>query len=160
LSRSASISRLGLTASTGSWREVQDLKPQPGLLFYIALLACISFMSFGSYYSYDTISALEDHISNDLDLTGFQFGLLSSVYALPNIVVVLIGGFFIDKYGNKASANVLCALVAVGTGIVAISYYMPNKQWTFYIMLAGRFIFGFVIYLSFHSYTFTKAALE
>jgi MFS family permease len=101
-------------------------------------------MSFGSYYSYDSVSALEEHISTNLDLSGFQFGLLSSVYAFPNIIVVLIGGYFIDKYGNKASAHVLCALVAAGTGVVAIAGHIPNKQWSFYLMLAGRFIFGFV----------------
>jgi hypothetical protein len=50
-----------------------------------AILACISLLSVGSYFAYDSIAALETYIKQDLDLNSFRFGFLYSSYAIPNI---------------------------------------------------------------------------
>jgi len=70
------------------------------------------------------------------------------VYAFPNIIVVILGGIFIDRMGNKTSVIVLASLVAIGTLFVVLATYLVpvSKKMAFFFMLAGRFIFGYVAF--------------
>jgi len=106
--------------------------------FKFAILTCISFLSFGSYFAYDAVSALELDIKTDLNISTFQFGLLYSVYSFPNIILVIFGGLLIDKMGNRFSAILFCSLISIGAALVALAPLVRS----FYLMLIGRFIFG------------------
>eukprot|EP01116_Phalansterium_solitarium_P014382 TRINITY_DN32010_c0_g1_i1.p1 TRINITY_DN32010_c0_g1~~TRINITY_DN32010_c0_g1_i1.p1 ORF type:complete len:448 (+),score=91.94 TRINITY_DN32010_c0_g1_i1:128-1471(+) len=116
-------------------------KPSPydrSIVFKVAILLGISMISFGSYFSYDSVSALEAFITESLSLSTFEFGLLFSVYSFPNIVLVIVGGWLIDRLGNRTSAVLFCVLIAVGTGLVAVAAMAKS----FVLMLVGRLIFG------------------
>ena len=78
------------------------------------LLAAISFTTFGLFCAFDAVAALESYltkvksdlrvallISKDLNLSSVEFGLLFTLYSLPNIVLVLFGGILIDNYGTR-----------------------------------------------------------
>lgn len=75
------------------------------------------------------------HISN------FEFGMLYAIYSLPNTIMVFIGGVFMDRVGNRLASLVFSALIVIGASTVALGP-MLGKFW---IMLAGRLIFGYVM---------------
>jgi len=108
------------------------------LAFLGLVLFCISFLAFGSYFAYDAVSALEVYIKEDLRISSFQFGLLFSIYSFPNIGLVLVGGYIIDKMGNAWSSLLFCGLLCLGSGVVAFSSVVDS--WI--VMLIGRLIFA------------------
>ncbi|MCB1035606.1 MAG: MFS transporter [Acidobacteria bacterium] len=90
---------------------------------------------FGNYYAYDSIGPLADHLQRLLGFTDTQIGLLNAIYSLPNIFMVLIGGIIADRMGTRKATLLFAAICLVGVVITAIS---PS----FYVMAAGRLIFG------------------
>ena len=73
-------------------------------------------------------------------MTNAEFGLLYSAYSVPNVVVPLFGGILLDRIGVRLGLLICLYLVAVGTGIVAMAPHFENS---FFLMLLGRFIFGY-----------------
>lgn len=114
------------------------------LWFLIAMIICISLIGFGSYAAYDAVAAVQDELMSDLQLSTTQFGLLYSIYALPNILLVIIGGTLVDKCGSHAVGLWTTISVAVGAIVVAIAPSMTflSKYGRFLVMLLGRFVFG------------------
>jgi len=76
--------------------------------------------------------------STNLDFE-YVFNLMYSVYSLPNIILPLIGGVFIFKYGYRIMFLVFGFCVLVGQLIFAIGCSCKS----IHIMLIGRTIFGF-----------------
>jgi MFS family permease len=105
--------------------------------FVILLLVCGTTVS--SYFSYNSTAVISTQLIEKLDLSQFEYGLLYSIYSIPNLVLPLIGGVLIDRLGVRFGLMLFLTLIAVGSGIVAIAPYMSNS---FAIMLLGRFIFG------------------
>jgi len=119
----------------------QDLGKSPydqPVWVQLFMLFCVSFMTFGSYFAHDAVSALESPIKEELGINAVQFGLLSSIYTFPNIAFVLVGGVIIDRMGNRFSAMLFCGLAAIGSAIVALACEI--QSWP--LLLAGRFLFG------------------
>jgi len=99
------------------------------------ILVLMGLVIFGSYYAYDAISPVADFIMKGMGISNAQFGLFFSVYSLPNIIMVLLGGIFLDIIGVRKAGTIFAALCAIGVIITASSS-------TFLIMLLGRFIYG------------------
>ncbi len=98
----------------------------------------------GDYYCFDSPGAmhslLKDRFStntlNDFEST---FNLMYSVYSLPNILLPLLGGILIFKYGCRIMFLLFCFLVLIGQLIFAMGCsFMSIKT-----MIVGRIIFGF-----------------
>eukprot|EP00742_Colponemidia_sp_Colp-10_P008520 GILJ01009232.1.p1 GENE.GILJ01009232.1~~GILJ01009232.1.p1 ORF type:complete len:436 (-),score=60.05 GILJ01009232.1:46-1353(-) len=68
----------------------------------------------------------------------FLYNLLYTLYALPNVILPLVGGFLIDKIGVRKMLLVFGACIVVGQAIVAVGCSVQN----FSTMLFGRFVFG------------------
>ena len=90
---------------------------------------------FGNYYIYDAISPMADILSAQLGFTDSNIGLLQAIYSIPNIFMVLIGGFIIDRLGTKKSTLIFALLCMFGAVITAAT---PKLE----IMAAGRLVFG------------------
>jgi hypothetical protein len=60
-------------------------------------------------------------------------------YNLPNVVLPIFGGVFLDRYGVRSGLMLYLILIALGTGFVAIAPYTSN---VYAFMLFGRFVFG------------------
>jgi MFS family permease len=90
---------------------------------------------FGNYYIYDAISPLADVLVKQLHFTDSDIGLLQGIYSVPNIFMVLIGGFIIDRLGTKKSTFIFALLCLLGASITAVSS-------TLVPMAAGRLVFG------------------
>ena len=109
--------------------------PQPPRAFRWIVLVLISLAMFGNYYIYDAVSPLADVLVKQLGFTDSDIGLLQAIYSIPNIFMVLIGGFIIDRLGTKKSAFIFAALCLVGSAITAATS-------TLAIMATGRLVFG------------------
>lgn len=73
-----------------------------------------------------------------MGLTDQQIGMLFSVYNVPNTVMVFVGGMLVDKLGLRKSIFMYSVLVSIGAIVFCIGPYFKN----FWVLLAGRFIFG------------------
>jgi len=67
-----------------------------------------------------------------------QYGLLYTVYAIPNLVLPLVGGIFLDKVGQRNGLLLFTVILCLGQGIIMLGGY----QLSFPLMLVGRVIFG------------------
>lgn len=110
-------------------------KPAPPRPYRWVVLIFISLAMFGNYYIYDAISPLADVLVKQLNFTDSDIGLLQGIYSLPNIIMVLIGGFIIDRLGTKKSTFIFAALCMLGAVITVSSG-------TLFVMAAGRLVFG------------------
>jgi MFS family permease len=111
------------------------LCPEPPRAYRWFVLVLISLAMFGNYYIYDAISPLADVLVRQLHFTDSDIGLLQGIYSLPNIFMVLIGGFIIDRLGTKKSTFIFALLCLLGAVITALSA-------TLFYMAAGRLVFG------------------
>lgn len=110
-------------------------KPQPPRFYRWLVLVLISLAMFGNYYIYDAISPLADVLVKQLGFTDSDIGLLQGIYSVPNIFMVLIGGFIIDRLGTKRSTLIFAVLCLIGAVITAFSSQL-------FFMATGRLVFG------------------
>lgn len=148
----ANISLAGLTMAAGAIegeyvslqraRELSSLKlcgfvPLKGLL-----LMCICFLTFGSYWVFDSPGALYNQLTawfgpeNYTDSSG---ALLYTVYSLPNTVLPFFSGIIIDRFlGVRRSALLFSLLIFVGDAI----FFFGIASKTFWLAVLGRLVFG------------------
>lgn len=110
-------------------------KSEPTVLYRWIVLIFISLAMFGNYYIYDSISPLADLLQKQLNFSDSDVGLLNAIYSIPNILMVLIGGFIIDRIGTKKSSLIFSILCLIGAFFTVI-------KGDLYWMAAGRLIFG------------------
>ncbi len=115
--------------------ETESAVNAPPRWYRWTVLIFVSLAMFGNYYIYDAISPLADVLSTRLGFSDSDIGLLQGIYSLPNIVMVLIGGFIIDRLGTRRSTFIFAALCLLGAGVTASSSALA-------VMAAGRLIFG------------------
>lgn len=99
------------------------------------ILALLSAVMFGNYYVYDAIGPLADQLQTTLGYSDTQIGTLNAIYSLPNIVLVLIGGLLVDRFGAGRVILWTTALCLVGAVVTAATGH-------FAVMAAGRLLFG------------------
>jgi MFS family permease len=111
------------------------LRPKPSSLYRWTVLIFISLAMFGNYYVYDAVAPVFDLLASQLEFTDKQLGLLYSVYSIAAVIVLLIGGYIIDRFGTKRSIFVFAMICLIAAAVTAVS----SK---FGIMLTGRFMLG------------------
>ena len=93
----------------------------------------------GSFFCFDNPQALQTHILDKFKINTFQFNLLYSVYAFPNIILPLFGGLIVDQLGVRLGISLFSFLLIIGQAVVTFGAISSN----FTLMLIGRVIFGF-----------------
>lgn len=99
----------------------------------------------GDYYCFDNPGAMFSLLKERFSSKGttssdfeYNYNLMYSVYSLPNILLPLLGGLLIFKYGCRIMFLVFCFLILCGQLIFAMGCsFMSMKT-----MLIGRIIFG------------------
>ena len=110
-------------------------RPEPSRPYRWFVLLFVSIAMFGNYYVYDSISPLADVLTRQLNFSDSDIGLLNAIYSIPNVIMVLIGGFIIDRIGTKKATLLFAVLCTVGAVLTAVSG-------TLEVMAAGRLVFG------------------
>lgn len=100
-----------------------------------AVLALLGLLMFGGYYGYDAIAPLAETLQRDLGFSDTQIGGLNAIYSAPNVVMVLIGGVLVDRFGLRRVLIATSATVLAGAALTALR---PD----FATMAAGRLVFG------------------
>jgi MFS family permease len=110
-------------------------KRPPTAIWRWAVLIAISVAMFGNYYAYDSVGPLADSLQRLLGFSDTQIGTLNAIYSFPNIIMVLVGGIIVDRFGTRMSTLMFAVICLIGALVTASSPYFP-------VMAAGRLIFG------------------
>jgi len=109
--------------------------PQPSPAYRWLVLVVISVAMFGNYYVYDSIAPIADMLKSELGFTDANYGTLFSVYSLAAVIVLLLGGVIIDRYGTVKSTIVFGAICTFS----AILMVTTSEFW---VMVVARFLLG------------------
>lgn len=103
----------------------------------IAWLVCglIALAQYGNFYVYDSIGPVADLLQQQRGFSDSQVGLLNAIYSLPNVVLILLGGVLVDRFGAARTTLLTAGICGVGALLTAFS---PN----FAGMAAGRLLYG------------------
>jgi len=112
----------------------RDSKASVYLLAYFVLFL-ISLPATASYFAYDCIGPLTPMLREQLGLSATQVYWLYSIYSIPVIFFVVLGGVLADRLGVRRASILFSAIFALGTVLTATQSYP--------LMLFGRFCFGF-----------------
>jgi len=112
-----------------------NLRPEPSRSFRWLVLIFVSLTMFGNYYVYDCIAPIADLLTKQLHFSDSNIGLLQAIYSIPNVVMVLVGGYVVDRIGTRKAIFIFGVLCLVGACITTLSGRLP-------IMASGRLVFG------------------
>jgi MFS family permease len=99
------------------------------------VLVFISLAMFGNYYIYDALGPVIDLLREQLDFSYRQIGMLSTAYNVAALLVLLAGGYFIDRFGTKKAIFVFAVICLFAAWLTAAT---PHYE----LILAGRFLLG------------------
>lgn len=126
---------------SGRKKSSSIFDPSRGRFRWI-LLFFTSFISLGVWVQFDSVGALgqqfKNHTGNGIHLTESNLGALDACYSIPNVILVLFGGIFIDKMGMRLSMILLTGLVLAGALLFNLGLGL-NAYW---LMIIARTIFG------------------
>ncbi|TFG97001.1 MAG: MFS transporter [Calditrichales bacterium] len=108
---------------------------EPSKLYRWIVLLFVSLAMFGNYYIYDSIAPIADMLKSNLGFTDENIGQMYSMYSIAAIIVLLLGGVFIDKYGTKIS---IVIFAAISTFAAVVTWVSPDLT----VMLTGRVLLG------------------
>lgn len=103
----------------------------------VAWLICglIALAQYGNFYVYDSIGPVADLLQQQRGFSDSQVGLLNAIYSLPNVVLILLGGVLVDRFGAARTTLLTAGICGVGALLTAFS---PS----FAGMAAGRLLYG------------------
>jgi MFS family permease len=99
------------------------------------VLIVISLAMFANYYVYDSIAPIADILKSELGFTDANYGMLFSAYSLAAVIVLLVGGVLIDKYGTVKSTIFFGAICTIAGILMAVTS-------DFWVMVVSRFLLG------------------
>ncbi len=109
--------------------------PEPSRLYRWVVLVVVSLTMFGNYYVYDCIAPVADLLTKQLGFSNKDIGMLQAIYSIPNVFMVLIGGYIVDRIGTRKGIFVFGTLCLFGAIVTVLSGKLA-------FMAAGRLIFG------------------
>jgi MFS family permease len=115
---------------------VSDVRaPQPSPAYRWLVLIVISLAMFANYYVYDSVAPIADMLKDALDFSDENIGQLYSVYSAAAVIVLLIGGIIIDKFGTAKSTVLFGSICTVAAILMAVTEDLT-------VMLVARFLLG------------------
>src|SRR6267143_5946925 len=110
-------------------------RQQPTRFYRWMVLVFVSLAMFGNYYVYDCISPIADLLAKQLGFSYSNIGLLQAIYSIPNVIMVLIGGYVVDRIGTRKALLIFGTICLIGAVVTALSGKLT-------VMASGRLIFG------------------
>ena len=99
------------------------------------VFALVAAAAYGNFYVYDSIGPVADLLQRQRGFSDTQIGMLNAIYSLPNVLLVLVGGLLVDRYGAARMAVATAAICLAGSMLTAFSPEFAG-------MAAGRLLFG------------------
>src|SRR5437588_8994617 len=113
----------------------ETARPAPPRFFRWMVLIFVSLTMFGNYYVYDCIAPVADLLAKQLGFSDSNIGLLQAIYSIPNVFMVLIGGYVVDRIGTRKAIFIFGKLCFAGSVVTVLSGKLT-------VMAIGRLIFG------------------
>jgi MFS family permease len=110
-------------------------RPAPSRSYRWIVLLFLSLAMFGNYYVYDCIAPVADLLAKQLGFSDANIGLLQAIYSMPNIFMVVLGGYVVDRIGVRKALFIFGAICFAGSFITVLSG-------TLKVMALGRLVFG------------------
>ena len=110
-------------------------RQEPTRLYRWMVLIVVSLAMFGNYYVYDCIAPIADLLARQLGFSDSNIGLLQAIYSIPNVFMVLIGGYVVDRIGTRKAILIFGTLCFAGSVVTVLSGQLS-------VMATGRLIFG------------------
>ena len=110
-------------------------RQQPTRFCRWMVLVFVSLAMFGNYYVYDCIAPVADLLAKQLGFSDSNIGLLQAIYSIPNVFMVLIGGYIVDRIGTRKAIFIFGTLCFAGSIVTVLSGKLS-------VMAIGRLIFG------------------
>jgi MFS family permease len=104
-------------------------------LYRYMLLLFVSMLTFGSYFAYDSIGAIENILIQALGISTGTIGSLYSAYSIAAIAIVFFGGVITDRLGTRRASLLFSCMVTLGALIVALAQSST-------MLFVGRLVFG------------------
>ncbi|TWT18686.1 major facilitator superfamily domain-containing protein 1 [Luteimonas marina] len=101
---------------------------------WLALLL-VSLAMFGNYYVYDALNPVIDLLRTQQGFSYGQIGALSTAYNVAALLVLLAGGYVIDRFGTRTAILVFSAICVAAAALTAATPHFET-------ILAGRFLLG------------------
>ncbi|HET9597275.1 MAG TPA: MFS transporter [Anaeromyxobacteraceae bacterium] len=101
----------------------------------LAAMALVSLALFGNFYVYDSIGPVAELLQRQLGFSDTQIGTLNAIYSLPNVVLILVGGILVDRFGAGRVFAWTAGVCFAGAVLTAASPSFP-------VMAAGRLLYG------------------
>jgi MFS family permease len=113
----------------------ETVRPEPSRGFRWLVLIFVSLTMFGNYYVYDCIAPIADLLTKQLGFSDSNIGLLQAIYSIPNVFMVLIGGYIVDRIGTRKAIFIFGTVCFLGSIVTVLAGKLP-------VMASGRLIFG------------------
>ena len=117
----------------------------PSTLVLCITLIIICSVSTNNYFAYHAPSATAREFETYYQLDTQQFGTLFTIYSVPNIILVVFSGIFVDRYGVRFSSLIFNSLILLGVIACALTPFPTDSirpQSTYAALLCGRFLVG------------------
>jgi MFS family permease len=99
------------------------------------VLALVAVANFGNFYVYDSIGPVADLLQRQRGFSDTEIGWLNAIYSLPNVVLLLVGGWMVDRFTAGRMMAATGTLCLAGALLTAVGAGFPG-------MAAGRLLFG------------------
>jgi MFS family permease len=99
------------------------------------VLALLAVTNFGNFYVYDSIGPVADLLQRGRGFSDTQIGMLNAIYSLPNVVLILVGGVLVDRFGAGI-------VMVFSGGIMLLGALLTAFGPDFMSMATGRLLFG------------------
>lgn len=109
--------------------------PRPSPAQRWLALVLVSVAMFGNYYVYDAFGPVVDLLREQEGFSYDQISMIFSAYSVAAVVVLLIGGYVIDRWGTKRAITLFAVICLAAAALMASTA-------RFETMLAGRFMLG------------------
>lgn len=109
------------------------VQPPRTTAWIVGVLVAISL--YGNFYVYDSIGPVADLLQQQRGFSDTQVGLLNAIYSLPNVVLILVGGVLVDRFGAACMTLVTAGICLAGALLTAFSSDFTG-------MAAGRLLYG------------------
>ena len=126
-------------------------RPQPSRAYRWVVLFFMSLTMLGNYYVYDCIAPVADLLVKQLGFSDSNIGLLQGIYSLPNVFMVLIGGYVVDRIGTRKAIFIFGTICLAGAALTVISgrlitlpvnFWHVHQTFSIPVMAGGRLVFG------------------